>query len=84
MNPLNLMCYISVGQPAQLYDELNPDWAPSLQLGWELIQPESSSRYERNQQRRDKRRRLEACEGLSEVSAVAWPAGMGREAEARA
>ena len=41
------------GKPSQLYDETNPDWAPSLNLGGAPEQPESSSlvsRYKRVQQ----------------------------------
>ena len=71
----------SSGQPSQLYDDSNPDWAPSLELnmGWvgSNDQPAhcSQSRYERIQQRREKRRRVEACEGLLSLSEVrVWSA----------
>ena len=64
----------SSGQPSQLYDDSNPDWAPSLNMGWvgSNDQPAhcGQSRYERIQQRREKRRRVEACEGLLSLSEV--------------
>ena len=71
----NAHIIIISGKPSLLYDETNPDWAPSLNLGG-APEPESTSlaRYERVQQRREKRRRFDVCEGLhsfAEVSLLA-------------
>ena len=62
---------------SQLYDDSNPDWASSLNMGWVGSNDQPAhcghSKYEGIQQRREKRRRVEACEGLlslSEVSVV--------------
>ena len=35
------------GAPAKLYDEANPDWAPSLKLGYERESETSMGRYDR-------------------------------------
>ena len=60
------------GKPSTLYDDTNPDWAPSLNLGGAPEQEPTSSlsRYERVVQRREKRMRLDACEGLLSLSKV--------------
>ena len=39
-----------VGKPSALYDDTNPDWAPSVQLGYDFAVPDSD-RYDRRKQR---------------------------------
>ena len=34
--------YIILGQAAYLYEEANPDWAPSLDLGYSTVLPDES------------------------------------------
>ena len=62
---------LPVGKPSPLYEETSPDWAPSLLLGG-APQPKASvpSRYERVVVRREKRRRLDACDGLLQLTQV--------------
>lgn len=54
---------------ADLYDKINPDWAPSLKLGpHELATPESSKkRYERTQSRKEKKIQFNAAHALLEL-----------------
>ena len=56
-----------IGKPSELYDNLNPDWAPTLHLGYHSTSStdsttlgSDSSRYERAMVRDAKRRQLEA------------------------
>lgn len=42
-----------------MYDTTNPDWAPSLHLGYTVSQTPSQERYERTVQR-EKRRRIDS------------------------
>ncbi len=55
-----------------MYDGTNPDWAPSLHLGGAPKDDsmESVSRYQRVVQRKEKRRRLYACDALLSLSEV--------------
>ena len=52
-----------------LYDKINPDWAPSLKLGHhELATPESPmKRYERMQSSKEKKIRFNAAHALLEL-----------------
>ena len=54
---------------ADLYDKINPDWAPSLKLGpHELATPESSKkRYERTKSRKEKKIQFNAAHALLEL-----------------
>ncbi|XP_049520628.1 uncharacterized protein LOC125944308 [Dermacentor silvarum] len=47
--------------PSDLFDSTNPDWAPSLHLGYSIKQADAD-RYERSEQRRQRKRRAEAAE----------------------
>ena len=47
------------GEPSKLYDDTNPDWIPTLKLGWDTEEPDMA-RYHRAEQR--KRRIVEICE----------------------
>jgi hypothetical protein len=52
---------------ADLYDKINPDWAPSLKLcPHELATPESS-KYERRQSRKEKKIQFNAAHALLEL-----------------
>lgn len=43
-------------EPAQLFDTANPDWAPSLHLGYGRKEaPDTTSRYQRYKERKRKR-----------------------------
>ena len=46
-----------LGKPSPLYNETNPDWAPTLLLGGAPEPCLSTSRYERTVQRAKKRKR---------------------------
>ena len=63
-----------VGKPSSLYDDTNPAWAPSIHLGGAPKQERRAtvSRYERMAQRREKRRRFDADDGLLSLSQVAF------------
>ena len=47
---------ITVGKPSSFYLELDPDWAPSLKLGYGPSNPTVSDRYNWFQSRAKKRR----------------------------
>ena len=57
------------GEPSDLYDETNPDWAPSRYLGGA---PEPASAAEERYQRtmKGKRKRIDACETLLSLSTM--------------
>lgn len=64
-----------VGRPAKLWEEANPDWAPTLLLGYEA-RHEGTARYERAARRRFQRTAPEmdadtaAAAGASGVAAT--------------
>ena len=62
----------SLGKPSPLYNETSPDWASLLHLGGapEEEPIEAVSRYQRVVQRREKRRRVDACDALLSLSEV--------------
>ena len=64
-----ILVLLSLGKPSSLYEETNPHWAPSLFLGG-APEPTASapSRYERVVERREKRKRLDACHTLLQLS----------------
>lgn len=45
-----LVCPIIPGRPSKLFDDCNPDWVPTLHLGYELKQA-SAKRYDRRKAR---------------------------------
>ena len=55
------------GKPAALFDQTNPDWAPSVNLGYQNT-PQSSRRYERATERKVKKKRLDVAESLIQLS----------------
>ena len=55
------------GIPAALFDQTNPDWAPSVNLGYQNT-PQSSGRYERATERKVKKKRLDVAESLIQLS----------------
>ena len=61
-----------VGKPSLLYDECNPDWAPSRHLGGAPEQESQASvgRYERAIQRREKRKISEVCDHIFYVGSL--------------
>ena len=65
--PYTRICsrHFITGEPSDLYDETNPDWAPSRYLGG-APEPVSAAeeRYRRTIERKGKRRRIDACEEL--------------------
>ncbi|KAL1468476.1 hypothetical protein MTO96_041448 [Rhipicephalus appendiculatus] len=44
------VCCMKSGPPSKLFDDWNPDWAPSLHMGYALTSP-SESRYCRRKER---------------------------------
>ena len=50
-----------LGEPSSIYDKTNPDWAPNQNLGHDFrgVSASSQERYERAQERSEKRRRGE-------------------------
>lgn len=59
-----------INKPADLYDELNPDWAPTVQMGQDhkLKSPTpTKSRYNRSLSRSAKKRECEAARTLIEL-----------------
>ena len=59
------------GGTSALYDETNPDWAPSRYLGG-APEPASAAeeRYRRTIERKGKRRRIDACKALLSLSTM--------------
>lgn len=45
------MYFVLVGRPAKIWDEVHPDWAPSLSLGYGT-NARCTDRYERSKKRR--------------------------------
>ena len=44
-----------IGHPAQLYDQANPDWAPSVKMGHDWTARVGNKRHERVEKRQAKR-----------------------------
>ncbi|XP_022808109.1 uncharacterized protein LOC111345105 [Stylophora pistillata] len=61
------------GKPSSIYDKDNPDWAPSQKLGYDCnkVKESSQERYNRAQERVEKRRRSEGAIALMELSKAA-------------
>ena len=59
-----------LGKPSSIYDKDNPDWAPSQKLGYDCkkVKDSSQDRYNRAQERVEKRRRSEGAIALMELS----------------
>ena len=59
-----------LGKPSSIYDKDNPDWAPSQKLGYDCnkVKESSQERYNRAQERVEKRRRSEGAIALMELS----------------
>ena len=59
-----------LGEPSSIYDKTNPDWAPNQNLGYDFrgVSVSSQERYERTQERIEKRRRSEYASVLLELS----------------
>ncbi|KAH7979169.1 hypothetical protein HPB49_008551 [Dermacentor silvarum] len=57
-NPNLRVCgvHFMTGTPSDFFDSTNPDWAPSLHLGYSIRQTDAD-RYERSEQRRQRKRR---------------------------
>ncbi|KAH7945743.1 hypothetical protein HPB49_015129 [Dermacentor silvarum] len=57
-NPSLRVCgaHFVTGTPSHLFDSTNPDWAPSLHLGYSVRQADAD-RYERSELRRQRKRR---------------------------
>ena len=62
-----------LGKPSSIYDKDNPDWAPSQKLGYDCnkVKESSQERYNRAQERVEKRRRSEGAIALMELSKTA-------------
>ncbi|KAH7967492.1 hypothetical protein HPB49_025211 [Dermacentor silvarum] len=58
------------GKPAKLFDEMDPDWAPSLLLGYSAMSTDPS-RHQRLKKRRAEKRQAELQERRAEVDAAA-------------
>ncbi|PFX23721.1 hypothetical protein AWC38_SpisGene11730 [Stylophora pistillata] len=60
-------------KPSSIYDKDNPDWAPSQKLGYDCnkVKESSQERYNRAQERVEKRRRSEGAIALMELSKAA-------------
>ncbi|XP_015777816.1 PREDICTED: uncharacterized protein LOC107355746 [Acropora digitifera] len=58
------------GEPSSISDKTNPDWAPNQNLGYDFrgVSASSQERYERAQERSEKRRRGECASALLELS----------------
>ena len=59
-----------LGKPSSVYEKDNPDWAPSQKLGYDYnkVTESSQERYNRAQERVEKRRRSEGAITLMELS----------------
>ena len=59
-----------LSKPSSIYDKDNPDWAPSQKLGYDCnkVKESSQERYNRAQERVEKRRRSEGAIALLELS----------------
>ena len=60
----------SAPEPSSIYDKTNADWAPNQNLGYDFrgVSASSQERYERTQERSEKRRRSECASALLELS----------------
>ncbi|XP_074624071.1 uncharacterized protein LOC141882029 [Acropora palmata] len=58
------------GEPSFIYDKTNPNWAPNKNLGYDFrgVSASSQERYERAQERSEKRRRGECASAVLELS----------------
>ena len=67
---LDMFALYFLGKPSSIYDKDNPDWAPSLKLGYDCkkVKDSSPDRYNRAQERVEKRRRSEGAIALMELS----------------
>ena len=72
-----IIIHVHVGKPSALYDNLNPDWAPTLKLGHQLLSqsdtpdPAVQSRYDRARERLKRKRTREEMEVSAENGAPA-------------
>ena len=59
-----------LGEPSFIYDKTNPNWAPNKNLGYDFrgVSASSQERYERAQERSEKRRRGECASAVLELS----------------
>ena len=59
-----------VGKPSSIYDKENPDWAPTQKLSYDFqrVTASTQERYNRSQERNEKRRRSEGAIALMELS----------------
>ncbi|XP_077516712.1 uncharacterized protein LOC144127609 [Amblyomma americanum] len=74
-NPNLRVCgaHFTTGAPADLFDNTNPDWAPSLHLGYSTRRV-GSDRHDCSQQRRQRKRRAETeMTGSEKPCGVAAP-----------
>ena len=72
---LIIIAVIYIGRPSVLYNELNPDWAPSLNMGYSIVSMDTQ-RYHRLQNRKRKIEEQESskkrrCNDLPEQSVSA-------------
>ena len=67
-----------LGKPSSIYDKDNPDWAPSLKLGYDCnkVTESSQERYNRAKERVVKRRRTEGAIALIELSKATMDTGV--------
>ena len=67
---LDMFALYFLGKPSSIYDKDNPDWAPSQKLGYDCnkVKESSQDRYNRAQERVEKRRRSEGAIALMELS----------------
>ena len=63
-----------LGKPSSIYDKDNPDWAPSQKLGYDCnkVKESSQERYNRAQERVEKRRRSEGAIALWNCQNQPW------------
>ena len=59
-----------LGKPSSIYDKDNPDWAPSQKLGYDCnkVKESSQEKYNRAQERVEKRQKSEGAIALLELS----------------
>ena len=72
-----IIIHVHVGKPSALYDNLNPDWAPTLKLWHQLLSqsdtpdPAVQSRYDHARERLKRKRTREEMEVSAENGAPA-------------
>ena len=73
------LLFIFLSKPSSIYDKDNPDWAPSQKLGYDCnkVKESSQERYNRAQERVEKRRRSEGAIALLELSKATMEETMG-------